>query len=93
MAAFGAPAEIVEAARPDPESALFGVWEENAGTVLTFLKLQTQWNVIAGKVIGLNYQSVGVLFKIYQPENPAELMDDLQAMELAALSVFNARKD
>lgn len=61
--------------------------------MLTFLKLQTQWNVIAGKVIGLNYQSVGVLFKIYQPENPAELMDDLQAMELAALSVFNARKD
>lgn len=58
-----------------------------------FLRLQTQWNVIAGKVLGLNYQSVAVLFKIHEPAEPAAMMDDLQAMELAALSVFNARKE
>lgn len=58
-----------------------------------FLKLQTQWNINSGKITGLNYQSIAVLLKIYPSAREAELMDDLQAMELAALSVLNAPKD
>jgi hypothetical protein len=41
----------------------------------------------------LNYQSVAFLIKIHDVANPVAMMDDLQAMELAALQVLNKRKD
>lgn len=72
---------------------MFGIWEDNAETVLMFMRLQTQWNVIAGAFIGLNYQSAAFLFKIHSVANEAEMMDDLQAMEIAALQVMNKRKE
>lgn len=71
----------------------FEVWEENAEALHMFLKLQTQWNVTQGGFIGLNYQSVAFLFTIGAVANQAEMMDDLQAMEMAALRVLNKRKD
>lgn len=86
--AFGVP---VEAASPDQN--LFGVWDDNADTVVMFMRLQTQWNVIAGAFIGLNYQSAEFLLKIHGVKDPAEMMEDLQAMELAALRVMNKRKE
>ena len=58
-----------------------------------FLRLQTQWNVINGAFIGLNYQSVDFLFRIHNTEQPSAVMEDLQAMEIAALQVLNKRKD
>jgi hypothetical protein len=71
----------------------FEIWEENTDALMLFLKLQTQWNVIEGGFIGLNYQSVQFLFTIGAVANQAEMMDDLQAMEMAALQVLNKRKD
>lgn len=71
----------------------FEIWEENKDALMLFLKLQTQWNVIDGGFIGLNYQSVQFLFTIGVVANQAEMMDDLQAMEMAALQVLNKRKD
>lgn len=93
LAAFGAPAEMVEAAAAKPDEHLFPVWEENAETVMMFMRLQTQWNAIAGGFLGLNYQSAEFLIKIHDVADPAAMMDDLQAMELAALQVLNKRKD
>lgn len=93
LAAFGAPPEVVEAAKADPESESFGIWEENAETMMMFLRLQTQWHVINGAFIGLNYQSVDFLFRIHNTEKQSAVMEDLQAMELAALQVLNKRKD
>lgn len=93
LAAFGAPAEMIAAASPDPEAQLFGVWEENADTMVMFLRLQTQWHVIAGGFIGLNYQSAEFLIKIHGVADAAAMMDDLQAMEIAALQVMNKRKE
>lgn len=93
LAAFGAPAEMIAAASPDPAAQLFGVWEENADTVVMFLRLQTQWHVIAGGFIGLNYQSAEFLIKIHGVADAAAMMDDLQAMEIAALQVMNKRKE
>jgi len=58
-----------------------------------FLRLQTQWHVIAGAFIGLNYQSAEFLIKIHNVTHPIDMMDDLQAMEVAALKVINKRKD
>lgn len=78
---------------PSPDKHSFGVWDDNADTVVMFMRLQTQWNVIAGAFIGLNYQSAEFLFKIHGVKQPAEMMEDLQAMELAALRVMNKRKE
>ncbi len=91
MAAFGAPVEMIQSI--DTSKDDFEVWEENAEVMVMFLKLQTQWNVTQGGFIGLNYQSVQFLFTIGAVANQAEMMDDLQAMEMAALQVLNKRKD
>lgn len=84
---------MIAAVSTDPDAAKFGVWEENADTVVMFLRLQTQWHVIAGAFIGLNYQSAEFLFKIHGVADVAAMMDDLQAMEIAALQVMNKRKE
>lgn len=93
LAVFGAPAEIVAALEAKQNDGNFEVWEENAETFGMFLKLQTQWNVIQGGFVGLNYQSVEFLVKIHNIADPAAFMDDLQAMEMAALRVLNKRED
>jgi Phage related hypothetical protein (DUF1799) len=84
---------MVQALTKDPEAELFGVWEDNADVVIMFMKLQTQWVISNGLVVGLNYQSVEFLFTINHVAEPAKMMDDLQAMEAAALSILNKRKD
>jgi len=91
LAAFGAPTEMIEAA--NHEDAGFGIWEENAKTLVMFLRLQTQWHVVAGGFIGLNYQSAEFLFKLHSVPDPLEMMEELQAMEVAALHVLNRRKE
>lgn len=91
LAAFGAPVEMIQSI--DTSKDDFLLWEENMDALVMFMKLQTQWNVIDGGFIGLNYQSVQFLFTIGAVANQAEMMDDLQAMEMAALQVLNKRKD
>lgn len=93
LAAFGAPAEMVNAATKADDS--FEVFEENKRPVVMFLKLQTQWAITNGAFVGLNYQSVEFLFKIHAVDaaDAADLMDDLQAMEAAALQILNKSKD
>lgn len=84
---------MIEAVASDPTAGLFGVWDENAEAMMMFLRLQTQWHVIAGAFIGLNYQSAEFLIKIHGVADAAALMEDLQAMEIAALQVMNKRKE
>lgn len=93
LAAFGAPAEMIEAVKGDDQDKLFGVWNENAGVVMMFMRLQTQWNVVNGAFLGLHYPSAEFLIKIHGVEDASAMMDDLQAMELAALQVLNKRKE
>lgn len=93
LAAFGAPAEMIDQAASGKDDELFGIWEDNAETVVMFMRLQTQWRVSDGVFLGLNYQSAEFLFKIHSVAEPAAMMTDLQAMEVAALQVLNKRKD
>lgn len=72
---------------------LFSVWVENADSLSMFIRMQTQWNVVNGSFVGMHYPSVEFLIRIHGVENPSALMDDLQAMELAALQVLNKRKE
>lgn len=71
----------------------FEVFEDNWKTVDLFVRLQTQWNLIEGVFIGLNYQSVRFLFKLYAVEDERSVFDELQSMEAAALQVMNQKKD
>ena len=84
---------MIAAVSPDQDADLFGVWEDNADTLVMFMRLQTQWHVIAGGFVGLNYQSAEFLFKIHGVADAAAMMDDLQAMEVAALQVMNKSKE
>lgn len=84
---------MIDQAAGNKSDNLFGVWEENAETVVMFMRLQTQWRVTDGVFLGLNYQSAEFLFKIHSVADAAAMMNDLQAMEMAALQVLNKRKD
>jgi hypothetical protein len=86
---FGAPPELIESLNSTP--VLFDVWPENADTLQLFLKLQTQWNVTAGGFVGLNYPGVLAVFEICGVSDRAQVFEDLQAMEAAALVVLNKK--
>lgn len=86
------PADVIDAGS-NGEDDDFAIWDENADTLMMFMRLQTQWRVIDGGFLGLDYQSAAFLFKIHDVANPAEMMNDLQAMEMAALRVLNKRKE
>ena len=70
------------------------VWEENWETVLMFLRMQTQWSMSFGGVVGLKYEvllGAGGLFDIYNVENRREMFEDLKIMESAALTEMNKK--
>lgn len=88
---MGAAPEIAQALQDSSPPDDFEVWEENWPTVTMFMRLQTQWIVTMGGIVGLNYQSVEFLFRIEGIDNPREMLADLQVMEAAALDVMNAK--
>jgi hypothetical protein len=54
--------------------------------------MSTQWVASNGAVLGMNYQSLDFLFRTFQVIDPAKTLDDIQAMEAAAVAVMNDRK-
>ena len=76
------------------EEEHFEVWEENWEAVMMFLRLQTQWSVTMGGYVGLKYEvllGAGGLMSLYDVDNPRELLEEIQAMEAAALSELNKK--
>lgn len=57
-----------------------------------FLRVQTQWRTTMSGVIGLDYAAVQWLFKLYDVEEPRALLEDLQVMEAAAMTVINKQE-
>lgn len=74
---------------PKPVDEDFGVWPENWPAIEMFLRVQTQWRTTMSGVIGLDYAAVQWLFKLYGVEEPRALLEDLQVMEVAAMTVIN----
>lgn len=72
---------------------LFPVFEENWPAAEMFLRLSTQW-VFAGMGdrIGLNYQSVDFLLRLYPTKKQRRVFEDLQIMEMGALQAFREGK-
>ena len=85
------PAEMLESMQQTEKH--FEVWPENADVLGLFLKLQTQWRIINGIVVGLDYPSVGFMMDLYSVKDRLQTFDDIQAMEVAALAAMNRSRE
>ena len=54
-----------------------------------FLRLQTQWNVVMGGYVGLNYEALQWLCDLYSIEDRRAMLEGIQVMERAALRILN----
>jgi len=71
----------------------FPIAEANRETVLLFLSLQTQWRVAPTERglmwFGLDYVAVAALMRMKKTKGKARMIERLQMMEEAALSVLS----
>ncbi len=63
--------------------------EENWAVVEMFLRLQTQWRTSMSGVLGLDYVAVEWMLRLYGVEDQRSMLEDLQVMEGAALTLIN----
>jgi len=70
----------------------FEVWDENWEAMMMFLRMQTQWNVSMNGLVGLNYQALETLIRLYKIEEPLELFERVQVIERAALVKMNSKR-
>ncbi len=54
-----------------------------------FLRLQTQWRTSMSGVLGLDYVAVEWMLRLYGVEDQRSMLEDLQVMEGAALTLIN----
>ncbi len=69
--------------------------EENWDIVMMFLRMNTQWSMSFGGVVGLKYEVLllaGGLFDLYNVENRLEMLEGLQLMESVALREIDKEK-
>ena len=67
----------------------YEVWPEHVDVLRMFLRVQTQWRTGGNGVVGLDYGVVLELTRLMQIEDPVQLLDDLQVMELHARNLLN----
>ena len=60
--------------------------------ICMFLRVQTQWRVSSGAIVGLDYSAVRWVFDLYEVEQPRELLDDLQIIEATVVETLNQRE-
>ena len=71
------------------------MFDENWDIVMMFLRMNTQWEMSFGGVVGLKYEVLllaGGLFDLYNIENRQEMLEGLQLMESVALIEINKDK-
>ena len=57
-----------------------------------FLRVQTQWRTSMSGVIGLDYLAVEWMLRLYGVEDQRSMLEDLQIMEGAALTLINKKE-
>ncbi len=60
--------------------------------VVMFLRVQTQWRVGSGGVVGLDYNAVRWVFDLYAVKEQRKLLDDLQIIEATVVETVNQRE-
>ena len=68
------------------------MFEENWAVVEMFLRLQTQWRTSMSGVLGLDYVAVEWMLRLYGVEDQRSMLEDLQVMEGAALTLINNKE-
>ena len=58
---------------------------------MLFLKVQTQWRVGMGGIIGLDYTSVIEMIKLYT-DKPIDLMESIQVIEASILQTISKER-
>lgn len=96
MIAAGVDAEIAARVRDDTRAVdpprlpveLHPTWLASA---TLFLDCATQWHRAGqfGHAVGLDYSAIALLARLRRQRLTAEIMDDIQAMEAAALTVWS----
>lgn len=52
-------------------------------------RVQTQWRIGVGGALGLDYNVLAWLFRLYKVKDQRALLEDLQVMEAAAVGKLN----
>lgn len=60
--------------------------------VCLFLKVQTQWRISTGAIVGLDYSAVRWIFELFEVDKPRQLLDDLQIIEATVIETLNQRE-
>lgn len=69
----------------------FEVLPENWDSVQLFIRCQTQWRTGMAGLIGLDYGAVQWLLRLYEVEDQRSVLEDLQIMEAAVLTLIAKR--
>ena len=59
---------------------------------MMFLRIQTQWNMSFGGVVGLKYEVLlmqGGMFDLYNITERSKILEEIQIMEVTALKELN----
>lgn len=69
------------------------LWPDNVVPVNVFTAMTTQWNVGPGGVVGLNYASLGEVWRRLKvpPDKRDAVFDDLRVMEVEAIKVMREK--
>jgi hypothetical protein len=71
----------------DGEEDVFAVWPENARAINAFLVASRLWRVGAlGGVLGFDYQQIEAKLRMKKIKVDADLIDDLEVMELGMMA-------
>lgn len=93
-AAFGVSVAEVDGEASERASE-FEVWRDNIESLSAFVACVTQWRTVLGEArlirLGLDYGGVKTVLWALKVKNPQAVFNDIRAMELAALEVFNAQ--
>ncbi len=78
-------------AMPKKKDESYEVWEDNWEIVVMFLRLQTQWNTTMGGFIGVKYEVLEWLCRLYSIKEPRSMFEGIQVMEAEALKHLNEK--
>jgi hypothetical protein len=72
----------------------FEVWPDNWPAINIYCAMRTQWNVGPAGPVGLNYASLGEVWRRLKvpPSDRDQAFQDLQVMEAAALNHMHREK-
>lgn len=68
---------------------VYMLWPEHADVLSLFMRCITQWRSGGNGVLGLDYGVVLQMASLYQIQDLARVMEDLQIMELHARDLIN----